>query len=399
MSINLIEFNNFDIYMNYGTFINQNTLNDLYAPLIGNLAIQIYNSLVLEFNSRINTSIYINTYTKLLSKLNIEANQLIDSLKLLESVSLISTYIDNSNLQNPKAIHFINEPLNYFNFVQNENLNKLLRSKLTDNQYTELKYKYNNTIIKSSYVNVSKDISYLIDSDEKINIELDFTVLYTLVSKKISNHFILDDLSKEKINYYYKNHNFTLDQLSQCVYESLMIEENQYIISYNILIFKLQNILNQLTPKNFHTIKKINRKYDLFLNNVDIETYKLIYDDYTNNNSENYIISITKDEICFETKKMLKILREKFYLSDEIINCIIDYSLFRNFGRLVPNYILKVAKSINNLSIDSLKVVISYLTDVNINKKPIKSLYKNDANKNENKIINDENLDNIWKEL
>lgn len=399
MSINLIEFNNFDIYMNYGTFINQNTLNDLYAPLIGNLAIQIYNSLVLEFNSRINTSIYINTYTKLLSKLNIEANQLIDSLKLLESVSLISTYIDNSNLQNPKVIHFINEPLNYFNFVQNENLNKLLRSKLTDNQYTELKYKYNNTIIKSSYVNVSKDISYLIDSDEKINIELDFTVLYTLVSKKISNHFILDDLSKEKINYYYKNHNFTLDQLSQCVYESLMIEENQYIISYNILIFKLQNILNQLTPKNFHTIKKINRKYDLFLNNVDIETYKLIYDDYTNNNSENYIISITKDEICFETKKMLKILREKFYLSDEIINCIIDYSLFRNFGRLVPNYILKVAKSINNLSIDSLKVVISYLTDVNINKKPIKSLYKNDANKNENKIINDENLDNIWKEL
>lgn len=395
MSINLIEFNNFDIYMNYGTFINQNTLNDLYCPLIGNLAIQIYNSLVLEFNSRINTSIYINTYTKLLSKLNIDANQLIDSLKLLESVSLISTYIDNSNLENPKVIHFINEPLNYFNFVQNENLNKLLRSKLTDNQYTELKYKYNNTIIKSSYINVSKDISYLIDSDENINIELDFTVLYSLVSKKISNHFILDDLSKEKINYYYKNHNFTLDQLSQCVYESLMIEENQYIISYNILIFKLQNILNQLTPKNFHTIKKINRKYDLFLNNVDVETYKLIYDDYTNNNSENYIISITKDEICFETKKMLKILRDKFYFSDEIINCIIDYSLFRNFGRLVPNYILKVAKSINNLSIDSLKVVINYLSDVNINKKPTKSLYKNNANKNENKIINDENLDNI----
>lgn len=399
MSVNLTNYNYFDICMNYGTFINKNFLNDLYLPIIGYLPIQIYNILISEYESKINSSIFTNTYNKLINKLKINQEELLHSFKLLESVSLISTYLDNSDLSTPKIIHFINEPLNFFNFIQNDNLNRLLKNKISDDEYTELKYKYNNNIIKSSYINVSKDISYLIDELNLDEFELDFNALYTYVSQKINNHFLFDEISKQKINYYYKKHNFTISQLGDCIYNSLMIEDNKYIISYNVLISKLENMLSNSIPKNINIITKINRKYDFFLNNVDSETYKMIYDDYVNNNSENYIISITKDEIGYEMSNLLKLLREKFFLSDEIINCIIDYSLFHNYGRLVPNYIKKIAKSINNLSFDSLKSVISYLRDVNINKKPYQSLTSNQYSNSSNFNVNDENLDDIWKEL
>ena len=126
MSILKNNIDNFDIYMDYGTFINNNFLYDLYLPIVGNLSIQIYNFLVNEYNSKVNSAIYINTYNKIISKFKISMQELLDALYLLESVALITTYQDNSNLLKPRMVHYINEPLNYFKFIENNNLNLLL---------------------------------------------------------------------------------------------------------------------------------------------------------------------------------------------------------------------------------------------------------------------------------
>ncbi len=399
MAINFVNNNQFDIYMNYGTSINNEYLNDFYLPIIGKNALNLYNLLVNQYKSKIYSSIFINNYQRLLKKLEIEKDELFSCFNLLESVSLITTYQDNSDLVNIKKIYFINEPLNFYNFIQNENFNKILKLKITDEEYTELKYKYNNHIVKSSFVNISKDISYLINKIDHKEYELDFDTVYTLLSKKINNHFIIDEICMDKIKYFYKKHNLTIIQIVDCLYNSLSIEANNYVIVYDSLLMNLENILkNECT---IYTIAKINRKFDFFLRNTDDEFYKSIYNDYNTFNSENYILSITKNELGPDLIHLLSNLRKKYNLHDSIINCIVDYSLFHNGGNLVPKYIEKVANSINNLSINSLVNVVKYLRDVNANVKPINSLtanseYLNSINKTP---VNDDNISLIWKEI
>lgn len=400
MSILKNNIDNFDIYMDYGTFINNNFLYDLYLPIVGNLSIQIYNFLVNEYNSKVNSAIYINTYNKIISKFRISMEELFDSLYLLESVALITTYQDNSNLLKPRMVHYINEPLNYFKFIENNNLNLLLKKYISDSEYTSLVYKYNNNTIKSSFINVSKDISYLIDTLEDNNIEFDYINVYSLVSKKINDNFIIDDISKEKLNYYFLKHNFTYEQLANCVFNSMSFLNNNYEVSYSSLVLELSRLESFIRSRDKKTIIKINRKFDFFTLNADNDTFRNIIDDYQNTNSENYLISITKQDLDYEMKKTLNELRNKLFLHDSIINCIIDYSLFHNSGRLVPKYILKIGYSMNNLSIDSLNNAIKYLRSVNANIRPTKALFDNHLNNHINRTTNNDDLnDDIWKGL
>lgn len=400
MSILKNNIDNFDIYMDYGTFINNNFLYDLYLPIVGNLSIQIYNFLVNEYNSKVNSAIYINTYNKIISKFKISMQELLDALYLLESVALITTYQDNSNLLKPRMVHYINEPLNYFKFIENNNLNLLLKKYISDSEYTSLVYKYNNNTIKSSFINVSKDISYLIDTLEDNNIEFDYINVYSLVSKKINDNFIIDDIAKEKLNYYFLKHNFTYEQLANCVFNSMSFLNNNYEVSYSSLVLELSRLESFTRTRDKKTIIKINRKFDFFTLNADNDAFRNIIDDYQNTNSENYLISITKQDLDYEMKKTLNELRNKLFLHDSIINCIIDYSLFHNSGRLVPKYILKIGYSMNNLSIDSLNNAIKYLRSVNANIRPTKALFDNHLNNHINRTTNNEDLnDDIWKGL
>ncbi len=400
MSILKNNIDNFDIYMDYGTFINNNFLYDLYLPIVGNLSIQIYNFLVNEYNSKVNSAIYINTYNKIISKFKISMQELLDALYLLESVALITTYQDNSNLLKPRMVHYINEPLNYFKFIENNNLNLLLKKYISDSEYTSLVYKYNNNTIKSSFINVSKDISYLIDTLEDNNIEFDYINVYSLVSKKINDNFIIDDIAKDKLNYYFLKHNFTYEQLANCVFNSMSFLNNNYEVSYSSLVLELSRLESFIRSRDKNTIIKINRKFDFFTLNADNDTFRNIIDDYQNTNSENYLISITKQDLDYEMKKTLNELRNKLFLHDSIINCIIDYSLFHNSGRLVPKYILKIGYSMNNLSIDSLNNAIKYLRSVNANIRPTKALFDNHLNNHINRTTNNDDLnDDIWKGL
>ena len=400
MSILKNNIDNFDIYMDYGTFINNNFLYDLYLPIVGNLSIQIYNFLVNEYNSKVNSAIYINTYNKIISKFKISMQELLDALYLLESVALITTYQDNSNLLKPRMVHYINEPLNYFKFIENNNLNLLLKKYISDSEYTSLVYKYNNNTIKSSFINVSKDISYLIDTLEDNNIEFDYINVYSLVSKKINDNFIIDDISKDKLNYYFLKHNFTYEQLANCVFNSMSFLNNNYEVSYSSLVLELSRLESFIRTRDKKTIIKINRKFDFFTLNADNDAFRNIIDDYQNTNSENYLISITKQDLDYEMKKTLNELRNKLFLHDSIINCIIDYSLFHNSGRLVPKYILKIGYSMNNLSIDSLNNAIKYLRSVNANIRPTKALFDNHLNNHINRTTNNDDLnDDIWKGL
>lgn len=392
MSILKNNIDNFDIYMDYGTFINNNFLYDLYLPIVGNLSIQIYNFLVNEYNSKVNSAIYINTYNKIISKFKISMQELLDALYLLESVALITTYQDNSNLLKPRMVHYINEPLNYFKFIENNNLNLLLKKYISDSEYTSLVYKYNNNTIKSSFINVSKDISYLIDTLDDNNIEFDYINVYSLVSKKINDNFIIDDISKDKLNYYFLKHNFTYEQLANCVFNSMSFLNNNYEVSYSSLVLELSRLESFIRSRDKKTIIKINRKFDFFTLNADNDTFRNIIDDYQNTNSENYLISITKQDLDYEMKKTLNELRNKLFLHDSIINCIIDYSLFHNSGRLVPKYILKIGYSMNNLSIDSLNNAIKYLRSVNANIRPTKALFDNHLNNHINITTNNDDL-------
>lgn len=400
MSILKNNIDNFDIYMDYGTFINNNFLYDLYLPIVGNLSIQIYNFLVNEYNSKVNSAIYINTYNKIISKFKISMQELFDALYLLESVALITTYQDNSDLLKPRMVHYINEPLNYFKFIENNNLNLLLKKYISDSEYTSLVYKYNNNTIKSSFINVSKDISYLIDTFEDNNIEFDYINVYSLVSKKINDNFIIDDISKDKLNYYFLKHNFTYEQLANCVFNSMSFLNNNYEVSYSSLVLELSRLESFTRSRDKNTIIKINRKFDFFTLNADNDAFRNIIDDYQNTNSENYLISITKQDLDYEMKKSLNELRNKLFLHDSIINCIIDYSLFHNSGRLVPKYILKIGYSMNNLSIDSLNNAIKYLRSVNANIRPTKALFDNHLDNHINRTTNNDDLnDDIWKGL
>ena len=85
--------------------------------------------------------------------------------------------------------------------------------------------------------------------------------------------------------------------------------------------------------------------------------------DYRNINSEQYLSSIQKSPLSTKQKNLINQLRNMSHLSDEIINMITDFTLYKTKGKYNENYLKKIADTINCLSLSTLEEIYNHLSN------------------------------------
>lgn len=372
------QLNRFEIYLNYGASYNEAVLNELYLPIIGLIPVAIYRYLYEQASLAKYTSMNVREHDRLCSNLEISWDQFLEARHKLEAIGLIKSY-SQINIDGKMMIYLVDSTLTYADFITSPKLNELLKNSLDDFGYKQLVYKFNNFVVKSDFVDESVNLEWLINQKQIVISDcLDFNALYTKLLNELHLNVCMSEVAKSKLLSYYKNFNFTLDDVYVCVKNSIVLDKSKsfYNVSYDILVMNLerQRLLldNSQAPE---IVAKINRNFEIFNYGADVNQFNYVMNDYRLLSSENYLLSVTKEDLDVKTTRLLSTLRSKYFFADPLINVLIDYALYRNAGRLEPRYIQKVAQSINNLGIDSLEGVIVYLQNVSAGKKPSSQVF------------------------
>lgn len=205
------------------------------------------------------------------------------------------------------------------------------------------------------------------------------------------------------------------DIIIENYFSNLLNENNLYDVIYKSSICKndlctlnlelLLDSINQI--KNDYEFKKdlsLHRNYAVFDINKDLNDCKLTIDDYKKFNTHNYLLLLTKSSLTPNVSHMIKSIKSNFNLPESFINVVCDYSIYKNSGRIEPNYIYKLCSTINNLGFNNINNVILYLRYVNQNMKVPSSLFESSSERLENEQVDttfisfDEIANNLGKE-
>jgi replication initiation and membrane attachment protein DnaB len=152
-------------------------LNEIYKKIIGNEAIGLFFSLDAIFKKNKDNRIELIAFLK---KENIN-NEKFNELKAkLESVDLIGAYTSESN----DLLVILNQTKRIEEVFSNNEFNELLKSKCEQDEYEELKYRFD-LFIPQNFINISSDISVLL---EKNNIDTDLFKIEN-VQREINAYF------------------------------------------------------------------------------------------------------------------------------------------------------------------------------------------------------------------
>ena len=348
--------------------LSTNFLIDLYTPIIGNLATSFYillcnNHLYLSKNQNLSFN-----FQSACRQINCSFEQLIMAKKKLEAIKLIDTfiYIENNSNNNLCQI-VVNPPLNFFDFVSNQKYKTLLIDKIGIENYQYLEYKYLPSTIYKNLLNISESFDNVFSEKKlkEINI-IDFEKIYMDLFKLSTKNIFISDECKRIIESVYLKFPLTLTIIENIILDSLdnVSDKNIFSCNQKFLICNLNKAImnsphsNRLKSKS--NFIRVNRSVNLFTSTIsDFDSQKII-NDYKLINAEQYLYSIFKKNVSIFERKIIGILKEEYLLKDEVINVIIDFSLYKTNGRLNKKYIFKIAQTFNGLNINSCELAIEH---------------------------------------
>lgn len=348
--------------------LSTNFLIDLYTPIIGNLATSFYillcnNHLYLSKNQNLSFN-----FQSACRQINCSFEQLIMAKKKLEAIKLIDTfiYIENNSNNNLCQI-VVNPPLNFFDFVSNQKYKTLLIDKIGIENYQYLEYKYLPSTIYKNLLNISESFDNVFSEKKlkEINI-IDFEKIYMDLFKLSTKNIFISDECKRIIESVYLKFPLTLTIIENIILDSLdnVSDKNIFSCNQKFLICNLNKVImnsphsNRLKSKS--NFIRVNRSVNLFTSTIsDFDSQKII-NDYKLINAEQYLYSIFKKNVSIFERKIIGILKEEYLLKDEVINVIIDFSLYKTNGRLNKKYIFKIAQTFNGLNINSCELAIEH---------------------------------------
>ncbi|MDE5767415.1 MAG: DnaD domain protein [Malacoplasma sp.] len=353
-------------------------LSKLYATFLSKDAFHMYVYMCEELRNYSNVKFFRNRIKDFLEILNINEIQFEEIRQNLEAFKLLKTYLTEDN----KVYFELLEPLSSRNFLENKMFLKNLENKLSKNQIDKLITQYS----QIEYFN-GKDIS--INSDiyfsKKNFLEektFNFEKLYSNLSATTKIHISISDQVKNEIEYYFKNHNLSFSEIEKCLYASVIKTKNNFEISLNLLQIELEKLVNQ-SPLNLKEIVKINHNNKLFIEKFSISDLNIIFKNYQNLKPEQFLTSLTLEDLTENEIEVIDKLRKKYLIADSIINIMIDFSIRKTHNELNSKYLYKMAKSFNIENIDSLNKAYDFLFNWD-NK--VKNNYSKETKKEERKI-------------
>ena len=341
---------------------------DLYTPIIGNLATSFYillcnNHLYLSKNRNLSFN-----FQSTCRQINCSLEELLIAKKKLEAIKLIDTFIFIENNSNNNLCQIIvNSPLNFFDFVANQKYKALLIDKIGIENYQYLEYKYLPSTIYKDLLNISDSFDNVFSEKKLKEINtIDFEKIYTDLFKLSTKNIFISDECKGIIESAYLKFPLSLATIENIILDSLDNVNDKNIFSCNPK-FLICN-LNKVIMNSFHSNRQknesnfiiVNRSFNLFTSAIsDFDAQKII-NDYKLINAEQYLYSIFKKNISIFERKIIGILKEEYLLKDEVINVIIDFSLYKTNGKLNKKYIFKIAQTFNGLNINSCELAIEH---------------------------------------
>lgn len=127
----------------------------------------------------------------------------------------------------------------------------------------------------------------------------------------------------------------------------------------------IKKIIDVRNIAQFNQQLKINRNQKIFLQDADLKAFSYVIEDYKTLNSEQYLACIQKHALNELDKNLIIGLRQNYQMPDFVINILIDFSIFKNAGRIEPLYIHKIALTINRLNLTSIQAILKHLQVAN----------------------------------
>ena len=349
----------YKILYNFDLLLNLKMLNLVYFHIVGRDAINLYIKMlnIAEMNQSLGFDID-NNHESLILETQLSTQNFNNNIKLLEGIGLIKKYIDTK--KNDFIIYKIEQALSWDEFKNNIKYINLLKLKTDEMVYEKIKYSFDQNDLTIGLTNIS-DTFENVFKDFETEKSLDFEFVYDLLYKKTKTLITLDPEAKNILNNAYKKYDFNTNQLIECIKGSIIRKTNLISIDNKLLLLEIKKIIDSNNILSFNNNIKINRNKKVFIQNINIDDYKDIIDDYKTLNSEQYLSCLQQHSLSEFELKCIKDLRKEYKLPDFIINILIDYCVFINNGRLEPAYLSRIALSINRLNLKSIPDILKHL--------------------------------------
>ncbi len=350
------------IYKDYGYTLNYELLYDLYSPIIGSEAVNLYINLYHESTKQAKMP-GISSYLKDLNDLCNHSSAVFTELRAkLEAIGLLQTYLQESNDQLERTYHFvIKQPLSFSKFIDNQKFRFLLIKSIGQLNYEKLEYMYMPSRVPADSTNVSSTFEIVFDDNDLSNVKtFNFDKLYENIAKNTSTVIVINNECKSIIESYHQNYNLSESEIEHIIYGCIVENNGTYEVDHDLLSVKFHEYINSAKNVSVFSNIKLHRNVAMFVKNLSSEQMQVIFNEYKNLNSEQYLSAIYKAPLSAEEIETIETLRKTYKLSDYVINLLVDFTIFKTNGKLNRTYICKIAKTINGLNLNRLTDIYNF---------------------------------------
>ena len=352
----------FSIIKKHDFSIDYKSLYDLYTPIIGSDATNLYINLSNEYDKLLQIGIKFTDANSFLTSLNINDECFLEIRNMLEAIGLIKTYVDQNE---PDNYYFeLISPLSFEKFIDNQKYRHLLLNKIDQAGYEKLEYLYSNNVIPENLVNISASFEQVFNNQNQLKeiYQFNFERLYSALIADSHQTIILSTKVKQIIESFFSSYNLSTNDIQYCVHQSIVKNDNnEFTVDENLLQLNLKKFVNFSKNVNVFEQAKVNRNSQMFLEQIKEEEIEDVFNSYRNFNSEQYYSIIKKTPLTSEEIEIIQTLRTTYKIDDSLINLMIDYSLLKTRGILNKKYITKMAQTANNLNLLTLVNMYRYL--------------------------------------
>lgn len=347
--------------------IEQDIMLDLYQPIVGVIAIGLYQTLVHEEKTLRKLNNIKFEHKRLQKIAGLTEKQFNDAIAKLVATHLITTLI---NKKNGNVHYTLLAPLSIEEFFANELYKQTLISKigLENAEAIHFVWKDNNEVDEEEYEEITNSFVEIF-SDEILDINHEATKhklkLPQFMGKKKQLYeklINLDELNAELQKYAIKldyNDKHLTRQLNDILaFKSFSILQLSKIISnsfdYDTLLLDQDKINQEIQAEITNITQTPNQQLDanLIMKKTEFEMFT----------PETFIQSFFDRQIDHNEKRIVSDLINAGF-SYGAINALIEYSAYRNNNRVVINYIEKIAKTLTKMKLFNTAQVMIYLKD------------------------------------
>ena len=372
--------------------INKTILNDqdrdilfqLYQPIIGSIAVNLYFTL---WSNLDRTNIISTDYTHhyLMSNMRLKLEDIMEAREKLEAIGLLCSYVKKGNIN--EYIYELYSPLSAYEFLNNPILSITLYNHVGEKEYKkildlykEMKFNlkdYENITLKFNDVfeSINTDFEVNTDIKKKNSIDIDVTTNFdlnevlSLIPDEVLNKNITNE-SKELIYKLYFIYNFDYEQMSEVIRNSVSIKHiiNNDLLKENAKKYysfenkgKLPSIIYKNQPEYLRT-----KVSDTSLKS------KMIYQYDTLSPYEFLCMKNGTDKISKTETSLLEMLLIDYDLKPGVVNVLLDYVLKINSNKLVKNFVSTIASQWKKNKIETVKTAMEQATmDYKFKKKKV----------------------------